>query len=159
MEERNVDSLKYQSVRSCRAISPALPCGNLSTINKGITFTLFFTVSILFTGVTEIILTGFSSFSLTPVSDASELCSLLEKQTNKQTNKKPKSFQFRNEIINFIHWLVILTIPTCLGDLIGVLEFIFRGVLYNVVFRFIIPVFQGLKQEVCNKFAAHSLTM
>ena len=32
-----------------------------------------------FTGVTEIILTGFSSFSLTPVSAASELCSLWKK--------------------------------------------------------------------------------
>lgn len=50
--------------------------------NEG-TFTLFFIVSIFFTGETEMILTGFSSFSLTPVSDASELCSLVEKQANK----------------------------------------------------------------------------
>ena len=46
-------------------------------------FTLFFTGSIFFTGVTEIILTGFSSFSLTPVSAASELCSLLKRNKPK----------------------------------------------------------------------------
>lgn len=45
------------------------------TVHKIPRHTLFFTGSV-FAGVTEIILTGFSSFSLTPVSDISELCSL-----------------------------------------------------------------------------------
>lgn len=46
------------------------------TVHKIPKHTLFFTGSV-FAGVTEIIRTGFSSFSLTPVSDISELCSLV----------------------------------------------------------------------------------